>query len=74
MKEGPLQEAMVFNDITALLRDYPEHLSIQSGGLQALAHLLRSGQCVCVCVGVWVCDTFPIRLVCCCDCGTSRWP
>ena len=35
---------MVFTTVVALLRDYPDHLTVQSGGLQALAHLLGSGE------------------------------
>ena len=44
IREGPLREAMVFMTVVSLLRDYPDHLTVQSGGLQALAHLLRSGE------------------------------
>ena len=35
---------MVFTTIVALLRQYPHHLTVQSGGLLALAHLLRFGE------------------------------
>ena len=46
MKEGPLREAMVFKTVVSLLRDHSEDVAVQSGGLQALAHLLRHGVCV----------------------------